>query len=75
MEFYYKLKGYNSFFYVSGSVRKSHRGNLVFTVETHEEVSRYHYYKHAQKRFSLFRLSVGQEVHEIGNSFLPWPNK
>lgn len=74
MTFYIKLVGYNSFYRVSGTVRRSNKGYRILTIETVEPVTKYHYYNKAAPCFSWLNKPLpGYEIHEIAYCFLPWP--
>ena len=74
MTFYYKERGADNFFRVSGAVRISNKGYMVLRVEAVEPVTKHYYYKNAPQRFSrICRVKVGDEISEVGEEFLPWP--
>ena len=71
MKVYIKQHGFNCFYEANVSIRTSHRGNKIATLENIKEVSRYEFYKHgADERFFLPCVESGLEINEIGSGFV-----
>lgn len=74
MTFYYKRTGFDEFYRISGTVRLSHRGNRILTVEECTPITKYRYYEHCAPCFSLSLVCrPGDDIHELNFRHLPWP--
>lgn len=66
---YVKIPGFETYYLVGYSLRRSRRGNMIAHPETVTPVSKYAYYK-APRSSRIVWFAVQEEIHELGNAAL-----